>query len=719
MMGVERSLGGLPRTFGMNNANYGGKGPPLKVDRERLLRMARYFKPYWRKWLVIFSCIAVTSGLAVLPPLCVRGILDDAIPHQNPRLLYLLVGAIILLNVLTGLVGVLQNYFNVRVGQSLMYDLRSDLFRHLQRMSLPFYTTTRAGEIVSRINNDVTAVQSVATGTLITIVSNVLTVIATTTVIFYMSWQLALLAVLVVPVLVVPTRVVGKLRRNLSQQTQERQADLLVFLQERLNIGGMLLTKIFGQGRADIDTFSEHNRNVMELNIRQSLAGRWLFMCLSVISVTGPALIYLYGGTLAIQRELSVGTVIAFVAYLTNLYRPLAQLANVYVDVQGALAVFERIFEFLDLKPEVEDKADAQELAEARGHIRFDNVSFAYPKPALKPSPDSEPESAPSKNGKSKNGKAKDGKVEADGKASVNEVASIDSPDASLGASPDVAPLAVPLDGSGPIQFSLQNVSFEMLPGERVALVGPSGAGKTTVTYLLPRFLDPDSGSISLDGVDLRDMTQESLRAHIGIVTQETYLFHSTVRENLLYARPDATEEEIIAATTAAYVHEVIQALPEGYDTIVGERAFRLSGGERQRLAIARALLKNPGILILDEATSSLDATSEYLIQQALETLLRGRTSLIIAHRLSTILSADKILVLNRGEIVEMGRHDELLKQGGLYATLYHQQLSRVVEQSVRGIIEDASSKDDDETTEEAPVTVNVRASDYSEPDDD
>jgi ATP-binding cassette subfamily B protein len=631
-MGVERSLGGMPRTFGMGNANYGGQGAAVKIEPVRLRRMARYFKPYWRQWLVIFACIAVASGLGVLPPLCVRGILDQAIPHQNPRLLHLLVAAIIGLNILSGLIGVLQNYFNARVGQSLMFDLRNDLFQHLQRMSLPFYTTTRAGEIVSRINNDVAAVQGVATGTLIAIVSNLLTVVATVAVIFAMDWRLALLAVLVVPVLVVPTRVVGKLRRRLSKQTQERQADLLVFLQERLNIGGMLLTKIFGQGRADVEAFRRHNQDVMELNIKQALAGRWLFLCLSVISVAGPSIIYWYGGSLAIQRQLSVGTIIAFIAYLTNLYRPLSQLANVYVDVQGALAVFERIFEFLDLQPEVEDKPDARVLAPVRGHVRFENVSFAYPKAASQADPQTD--------------------SQADGRSTP---------------------------------FALQEVSFEMLPGERVALVGPSGAGKTTVTYLLPRFLDPDSGRITLEGHDLRDVAQESLRAQIGMVTQETFLFHATVRENLLYARPDASEQEIVAATTAAYVHEVIERLPEGYETIVGERAFRLSGGERQRLAIARALLKNPRILILDEATSSLDATSEHLIQQALETLLRGRTSLIIAHRLSTILGADKILVLDRGQLVEMGRHDELLRQGGLYATLYHQQLSRVVKRSKTG----------------------------------
>ncbi len=615
-MGVERSLGGLSRTFGLRRQFEPGGGTPPRVEWGLLKRVLGYFKGYWRQWLLIFGCLATTAGLGVLPPLAVRGILDRAIPESDPQLLWLLAAAIVGLNVLVGLVGVLQNYLTARVGQGIAFDLRAHLFEHLQRLSLHFYTTTRAGEIVSRLNNDVGAVQGTATATFIAVTGNLLTVAATVAVIFTLNWRLALLSVVLVPALYLPTRLVGRVRRRLARETGEAQADLVAFMQERLNLGGMLLAQLFGQTRADAHTFRERNKVVMELHVRQAMAGRWLFMCLSIFSVAGPAMIYWYGGVQAIQGQLSVGTLIAFVAYLTSLYRPLTQLANVYVDVQGALAVFERIFEFLDIRPEVADGPGAVQLAGIQGHVRFEQVSFAYPRPE---------------------------------------------------------------DSDAPSFEALSEVSFEILPGQRVALVGPSGAGKTTISYLLPRFYDPTGGRITLDGHDLRDVVQESLRAQIGMVLQETFLFHATVRENLLYARPDATEAELVAATRAANLHDFIASLPEGYETVVGERGFRLSGGEKQRLAIARALLKDPRILVLDEATSNLDATSEFLIQQALETLQRGRTSLVIAHRLSTILTADRILVLDGGRLVDSGPHAELLARGGLYATLFRQQFSQLV----------------------------------------
>jgi len=630
-MGPERSIGGMGRTFGLQRLSPMSDGPVPPVTRARLGRVWRWFAPYWAQWLAIILCIAATAGLGVLPPLCVRGILDHSIPDKDAELLHRLVGAIVALTVVSGFIGVLQNYLATRVGQRIMFDLRNRLYQHLQRQSLGFYTMTRAGDIVSRINNDVGAVQEVATGTVVSIANNGLTLIATLIVIFAMSPWLALLAISIVPTFLIPTRIVGKVRHRLSRQTQEQQAEMVAFMQERLNLGGMLLAKIFGQVGADADQFEERTRGVMDLSVRQAMAGRWLFMCLTVFSVAGPAAIYLYGGHLAIRDELSIGTLIAFVAYLTNLYRPVGQLANVYVTLQGALAVFERIFEYLDRRPEVEDRANAVALGRAGGHIRFEGVGFEYPRPAQPVT----------------------------GEDDGGDVGSQEAE-------------------AGP-RFALRDVSFEILPGEQAALVGPSGAGKTTITYLLPRFYDPVEGRILLDGHDLRDVTQDSLRAQIGVVTQDTFLFHSTVRENLLYARPDATDEELFAAARSANIHDFIAALPEGYGTVVGERGFRLSGGEKQRLAIARALLSDPQILILDEATSHLDATSEHLIQEALQTLLRGRTAVIIAHRLSTILNADKIIVLDRGAVVEVGSHEYLLDNGGLYATLYHRQFGSVL----------------------------------------
>ena len=627
MGGPWRSLGGLQRTFGLQRQADREDVPPVPLTGPLVRRVLGQFRPYRWWWVCILGCVAVAAGLGVVPPLLVRGILDHAIPGKDPHLLYLLVGAIVGLTVMSSLLGVLQNYLTMRVGQGLMFDLRNQLYQHLQRQSLGFYTTTRAGEIVSRLNNDVAAVQEVATNTPVSIANNLFTLTFTLVVIFSMNAWLAFLAIVIVPTFYLPTRYVGRIRRNLSRRTQEQQAELVAFMEERLNIGGMLLTKLFGQAESEADTFAQHSREVMDLNVRQSMAGRWLFMCLAIFSVLGPAAIYCYGGLQAIHGALTVGTIIAFVAYLASLYRPVGQLADVYVSLQGALAVFERIYEYLDRQPEVADAPGAVVLPPVQGDIRFEDVSFAYPRRIM---------------------------------ATVN----------GQGESPA---------DDGADRRALKEVSLHIRPGQRVALVGPSGAGKTTITYLLPRFYDPSSGRITLDGHDLREVTQDSLRAQMAAVTQDTFLFHASVRDNLIYARPQATAQEVVAAARAAHIHDFVMALPDGYDTIVGERGFRLSGGEKQRLAIARALLKDPRILVLDEATSNLDATSEYLIQQALETLLQGRTSLIIAHRLSTILGADQIIVLDAGRIVEHGRHAELLAAGGLYATLYHQQFAKVI----------------------------------------
>jgi ATP-binding cassette subfamily B protein len=579
--------------------------PPGKLKLGHLGRIAAYLKPYLWHTAVIFLCIGAATAIGLAPPLVIRAIIDKALPTHNKRLLNLLVLAMIVVPAVNGLIGVIQNYFNTRVGQAIMFDLRNQLFAHLQRMSLRFYVATQTGQIMSRVNNDVGAVQNAVTGTLVGIVTSTVTVASTLAVIFALNAHLALLAVVILPAFVAPMRSVGRFRQRISKQTQQRQADLTAHMEERLSISGFILTRVFGRQADERQRFGTINKDLMALQIRQAMVGRWFFMLMAVLSAVGPALIYWYGGRLVISGALTIGTVVAFVAYLGNLYRPVTSLANVYVDLRGALGVFDRIFEYLDMVPEVQDAPGATVLPASSGRVTFRDVTFSY--------------------------------------------AGADRP-------------------------AVDHISLDIQPGQLVALVGPSGAGKTTLTTLVPRFYDPDAGSIEIDGVNIRGVTLDSLGAQLAMVTQEIFLFHTTIMENLLYARPTATEAEVIAAARAANIHEHIASLPLGYGTVVGERGYRLSGGEKQRLAIARALLKNPRVLILDEATSALDSNSEAMIQAALAPLMHGRTSIVIAHRLSTILSADIIVVLDHGRLVEQGSHDQLLAMNGLYATLYRQQ---------------------------------------------
>jgi ATP-binding cassette, subfamily B, bacterial len=684
------------QSFGLHWMGYGDReGPKVKFTRDRIWRVLQYLKPYWPYSAAVLGCIAVATALGIVPPLLIRMLIDTAIPQADGGLLNLLVLGMIAFPIGAGLIGVLQQYLNTMVGQSIMSDLRHQLFQHLQRQSLRFYTVTPTGQIMSRVTNDVAGVQNVVTGTLSTIVSNAITVLFTLIIIFVLHWQLALIAIITVPIILLPTRQVGRYRNQVSRETQEKQAEVTAYLQERLSISGYVLSRIFGRQRDELQWFGSLNRDLMKLHIRSAMVGRWFFMFVAVLATAGPALVYWYGGHQAIAGTLTLGTLIAFVAYLGNLYRPVGQLANIYVDLQGAMAVFDRIFEALDLVPDVQETRNATVLPAAKGRIVFEDVSFTYPAPP--PGRDGNASGAPGDRlairsfggyggGGFQGGFAGGPQMGMGGRGERRGGRSW-----SNGPLGTVAPAGDDEDAAGttpaaPLRPALSGVSFAIEPGQLAALVGPSGAGKTTVTYLIPRFYDPDQGRVTLDGHDLKDVTLDSLAAQIGIVTQESFLFHATIRENLLHARPDATEEQLVAACKAANIHDFIVSLPQGYDTVVGERGFRLSGGEKQRVSIARAILKDPRILILDEATSSLDSTSEALIQDALEPLMKGRTSVVIAHRLSTILAADKILVMDGGRLVEEGTHEQLLARGGVYATLYRIQFRQKGERPLRRV---------------------------------
>lgn len=589
---------------GWHVLSYGQKAEKPQITREQFWRILGYFRPYWREAGAVLVVIACSAMFGLVPPLLLRQLLDAAIPHKDWHLLHMLCGAMMVLPILTGLLGVLETYLDERISQGVMLDLRVLIFEALQAQSMDYFTTNRPGDISSRLNNDVNDLADIFSDTVVAITSNVLILVSTVIIVFTLDWHLALLAIAIVPLFIPPAWWVGKLRQAIVTQAQERRSDLHSLVADTMSINGFLMRRIFGHLKEERDRYAKVGREFGQIQMRRSLIWRWFALTLSLVGILGPTAIYWYGGDLAIRGVVSIGTIVAFVAYLGRLYSPMSALATIHVQVLSALAVFERLFHVLDAVPSVRDKAGAAQLPPVSGHLRFDHVGFRYRE------------------------------------------------DRAL----------------------LDDVSFEALPGQFVALVGPSGAGKTSLTYLIPRFYDPTEGAITLDGHDLRDVSLESLQAQVAMVTQEPFLFHTTLGENLKIAKPGATQDEIEAACKAAYIHEAIASLPEGYDTVVGERGYRLSGGERQRLALARVILKSPAVLILDEATSSLDSQSEALIQQALVPLMQGRTTIAIAHRLSTILHADQILVLQAGRIVERGRHAELLAAGGLYSKLYHEQ---------------------------------------------
>jgi ATP-binding cassette, subfamily B, bacterial len=608
------------------------------MDRALLRRVFRYARPYMGAIFIVLVTITLSSLLGLLPPLIYRELIDVVLPSGDLRLLNLLAIGLFAVPLLSGLLGVLQRRYGARAGEGIIYDLRNQMFDHLGRMSMRFFTNTKSGEIVSRFNNDVVGAQSAITGTIPEILTNVVTLVSTLAVMLTIEWRLALLSVAVLPLFLLPARRVGLILRKIRRQALDYNADMSSQITETLTVSGALLMKTFDRLPDEERKFTQISANVRDIGIRRAEVSQLFFMGLGLVGAVGSALVYWVGGWMVLNDALTVGTIVAFTAYLTRLYGPISALTNVQVEFVTALVSFERVFEYLDLPVEIQDRPDAVRLEQVEGRIRFEDVWFQYQGPLI-------------------------GDVLGEVQAS-SESNGVDA--SANGAEETLTP--------APQRHALQDVSFEIEPGSLTALVGPSGAGKTTITYLLPRLYDPTSGRITLDGRDLRDIALDSLARQFGVVSQETFLFHDTIRANLLYAKADATQEALEAACRAANIHEMIAALPDGYDTLVGERGYRLSGGEKQRLAIARVILKNPRILVLDEATSHLDSQSEALIQAALQPLLSGRTSVVIAHRLSTILAADKILVVDKGQVVEQGIHRDLLAHGGLYATLYETQ---------------------------------------------
>ena len=594
-------------------------------------RTIRLFRPYRFQVVAVSVLILLTASIGVVNPLLIRTVFDDGLfpasGGPDMELLWTLAAIMSSIAIANGLMGVLQVYMTNHVGQSVMRDLRDSVYAHLQGMSLGFFTSTRTGEIQSRISNDVGGIQSVVTSTLTDTLSNTVIFLSTLVAMLILSWQLTIVAVATVPFFFALTKFVGKKRRAVTAEAQRSMAEVTAITQETLSVSGIMLAKLFGRQSQEMANFHRHNQEQSDLAVRQQMIGHSFFAVVMTFLSISPAFVYLLAGYLMSgdgPSLVSNGTIIAFTTLQSRLYFPVGRLLQVSVELQSSMALFERIYGYLDLKQDIQDAPDAGplDLTRVSGGIKFDSVRVNYSRSYGEPEP------------------------EEDLRAAEEESR----------------------------MWALDGVSLDIPPGQLAAFVGPSGAGKTTLAYLVPRLYDVTEGSVFIDGTDVRKIRQVDLAAIIGFVTQDSYLFHDTMEKNLLYARPEATRDEMVAAAKAAFIHDRIMEMPEGYDTVVGERGFRLSGGERQRLSIARVVLHQPRVLILDEATSALDTVSERYVQAALQPLMHDRTTMVIAHRLSTIIAADVIYVVDRGRIVEHGPHDELLAEGGLYATLYQQQ---------------------------------------------